>query len=178
MAVDQTSLPKDLRPLNLNRTSALRPPGPSNSSSPPSNPRSEPPVPLPLPSGRPLRSAGLAVIVEEGEVPLQLRREDPPPAERRRPRYVGGQTRIVSVRRDVSFREIVRKMTDVYGGGGGGHRQAVAIKYQLPDEDLDALVSVSGAEDLENMMEEYEKLPPSPSSASSSSRPNQIRPSL
>ncbi|KAL9151954.1 hypothetical protein ABFS82_11G086000 [Erythranthe guttata] len=36
--------------------------------------------------------------------------------------------------------------------------QSVVIKYQLPDEDLDALVSVSCPDDLENMMDEYEKL--------------------
>ncbi|KAF8033861.1 hypothetical protein BT93_C0203 [Corymbia citriodora subsp. variegata] len=66
-------------------------------------------------------------------------------------RYVGGQTRIISVRRDVSFNELVQKMADTYG-------QPVVIKYQLPDEDLDALVSVSCPDDLDNMMEEYEKL--------------------
>lgn len=66
-------------------------------------------------------------------------------------RYVGGQTRIISVRRDVSFPELVGKMMDTYG-------QDVVIKYQLPDEDLDALVSVSCPDDLENMMDEYEKL--------------------
>ncbi|XP_021640055.2 uncharacterized protein LOC110635149 isoform X2 [Hevea brasiliensis] len=66
-------------------------------------------------------------------------------------RYVGGQTRIISVRRDVSFNELVQKMVDTYG-------QPVVIKYQLPDEDLDALVSVSCTDDLDNMMDEYEKL--------------------
>eukprot|EP00257_Ricinus_communis_P018678 XP_015577461.1 uncharacterized protein LOC8262865 [Ricinus communis] len=66
-------------------------------------------------------------------------------------RYVGGQTRIIGVRRDVSFNELVQKMMDTYG-------QPVVIKYQLPDEDLDALVSVSCADDLDNMMDEYEKL--------------------
>nr|POE70211.1 serine/threonine-protein kinase ctr1 [Quercus suber] len=66
-------------------------------------------------------------------------------------RYVGGQTRIISVRRDVSFSELMQKMADTYG-------QPVAIKYQLPDEDLDALVSVSCPEDLDNMMDEFEKL--------------------
>ncbi|KAI6682368.1 hypothetical protein NL676_036249 [Syzygium grande] len=66
-------------------------------------------------------------------------------------RYVGGQTRIISVKRDVSFNELVQKMEDTYG-------QPVVIKYQLPDEDLDALVSVSCPDDLDNMMEEYEKL--------------------
>ncbi|KAK8595716.1 hypothetical protein V6N13_000411 [Hibiscus sabdariffa] len=66
-------------------------------------------------------------------------------------RYVGGQTRIISVRRDVSFDEFVRKMVDAYG-------QSVVIKYQLPDEDLDALVSISCSDDLDNMMDEYEKV--------------------
>jgi len=66
-------------------------------------------------------------------------------------RYVGGQTRIISVKRSVTFGELAQKMTDTYG-------QPVVIKYQLPDEDLDALVSVSCPDDLDNMMEEYEKL--------------------
>jgi tRNA A-37 threonylcarbamoyl transferase component Bud32 len=66
-------------------------------------------------------------------------------------RYVGGQTRIISVKKDVTFNELVRKMTDTYG-------QNVIIKYQLPDEDLDALVLVSCPDDLDNMMDEYEKL--------------------
>ncbi|TYK03642.1 PB1 domain-containing protein/Pkinase_Tyr domain-containing protein [Cucumis melo var. makuwa] len=66
-------------------------------------------------------------------------------------RYIGGQTRIISVRRDVTFNELERKMADTCG-------QAVVIKYQLPDEDLDALISVSCPDDLDNMMDEYEKL--------------------
>ncbi|XP_022729247.1 uncharacterized protein LOC111284678 isoform X2 [Durio zibethinus] len=66
-------------------------------------------------------------------------------------RYVGGQTRIISLRRDVSFNEFVQKMVDAYG-------QPVVIKYQLPDEDLDALVSISCSDDLDNMMDEYEKV--------------------
>ncbi|KAK4757577.1 hypothetical protein SAY87_018878 [Trapa incisa] len=66
-------------------------------------------------------------------------------------RYVGGQTRIISVKKDVSFNELVQKMVETYG-------QSVVIKYQLPDEDLDALVSVSCPEDLDNMMDEYDKL--------------------
>ncbi|KAK7304752.1 hypothetical protein VNO77_42639 [Canavalia gladiata] len=66
-------------------------------------------------------------------------------------RYVGGQTRIISVKRDVSFNDLEQKMVATFG-------QPVVIKYQLPDEDLDALVSVSCPDDLENMMEEYERL--------------------
>ncbi|XP_045832444.1 uncharacterized protein LOC123923757 isoform X2 [Trifolium pratense] len=66
-------------------------------------------------------------------------------------RYVGGQTRIISVRKDVSFNDLVQKMVDTYG-------QPVVIKYQLPEEDLDALVSIACPDDVENMMEEYGKL--------------------
>ncbi|CAI8610455.1 unnamed protein product [Vicia faba] len=66
-------------------------------------------------------------------------------------RYVGGQTRIISVKKDVSYDDLVLKMVDTYG-------QPVVIKYQLPEEDLDALVSVACPDDVENMMEEYGKL--------------------
>ncbi|KAI5416027.1 uncharacterized protein LOC127073445 isoform X2 [Lathyrus oleraceus] len=66
-------------------------------------------------------------------------------------RYVGGQTRIISVKKDVSYNDLVLKMVDTYG-------QPVVIKYQLPEEDLDALVSVACPDDVENMMEEYGKL--------------------
>lgn len=66
-------------------------------------------------------------------------------------RYVGGHTRIIALRKDASFQELKRKMFDVFGG-------PAILKYQLPDEDLDALVTVSCPEDLENMMEEYDKL--------------------
>ncbi|CAM6008697.1 unnamed protein product [Sphagnum balticum] len=66
-------------------------------------------------------------------------------------RYVGGETRIITVNRDISYAELVFKVTEICG-------YALTLKYQLPDEDLDALVSVSSDEDLENMMEEYDKL--------------------
>ncbi|KAH9288567.1 hypothetical protein KI387_032684, partial [Taxus chinensis] len=66
-------------------------------------------------------------------------------------RYVGGETRIITVNKDIAYEELMQKITEVYG-------QALILKYQLPGEDLDALVSVSSDEDLENMMEEYDKL--------------------
>ncbi|KAJ7540790.1 hypothetical protein O6H91_10G031000 [Diphasiastrum complanatum] len=66
-------------------------------------------------------------------------------------RYVGGETRIVAVHRDIRYQELMLKMTELYG-------VALTLKYQLPGEDLDALVSVSSDEDLENMMEEYDRL--------------------
>lgn len=66
-------------------------------------------------------------------------------------RYVGGDTRIVSVSRHISFSDLSSKLSRQFG-------VAMAIKYQLPSEDLDALVSVTSEEDLENMMEEYDRL--------------------
>ncbi|XP_066369647.1 RAF-like serine/threonine-protein kinase PRAF isoform X1 [Miscanthus floridulus] len=72
-------------------------------------------------------------------------------------RYVGGQTRLISVPRAASFGELLRKVEAVdeaSASSGGG----VLVRYQLPGEDLDSLISVSGPEDYDNMMEEYEKL--------------------
>ncbi|KAI3408724.1 Protein kinase domain-containing protein, partial [Psidium guajava] len=66
-------------------------------------------------------------------------------------RYVGGDTRIVRIGKDILWQELVEKMLTIYG-------QAHVIKYQLPGEDLDALVSVSSDEDLQNMMEECKEL--------------------
>lgn len=66
-------------------------------------------------------------------------------------RYVGGETRIVTAHRGIAFTELMQKMMQIYG-------QDLLLKYQLPDQDLDALVSVSCDEDLENMLDEYERL--------------------
>ncbi|PWA57552.1 hypothetical protein CTI12_AA410620 [Artemisia annua] len=62
-------------------------------------------------------------------------------------RYVGGNTRIIRIRRDIFWQELRQKMLEIY-------IETYAVKYQLPGEDLDALVSVSSDEDLQNMMEE------------------------
>ncbi|KAF4350017.1 hypothetical protein F8388_017595 [Cannabis sativa] len=66
-------------------------------------------------------------------------------------RYVGGETRIVRIRKDISWQELTQKIFSIYN-------QTSIIKYQLPGEDLDALVSVSCDEDLQNMMEECSDL--------------------
>lgn len=66
-------------------------------------------------------------------------------------RYVGGETRIVSVPRDITYEELMGRMKELY-------ESAVLLKYQQPDEDLDALVSVVNDDDVTNMMEEYDKL--------------------
>jgi PB1 domain len=62
-------------------------------------------------------------------------------------RYVGGETHIVRINCNISFQELKRKTTAIYN-------LPHTIKYQLPGEDLDALISVSNDEDLRNMMEE------------------------
>ncbi|KAJ0800347.1 putative protein kinase TKL-Pl-6 family [Helianthus annuus] len=66
-------------------------------------------------------------------------------------RYVGGETRIVSVPRDIGYDELMEKMKKLFDG-------AAVLKYQQPDEDLDALVSVVNDDYVVNMVEEYEKL--------------------
>ncbi|XP_072977427.1 uncharacterized protein [Typha angustifolia] len=66
-------------------------------------------------------------------------------------RYVGGETRIVTVPRDISYADLLARMRELFDG-------IDVIKYQQPDEDLDALVSVVNDDDVMNMMEEYDKL--------------------
>jgi hypothetical protein len=63
--------------------------------------------------------------------------------------YVGGHTRIISVPKDIPFADLITRLADVTGGG------PIVLKCHLPNEDLDALISVSCAEDLDNMMDEY-----------------------
>ncbi|XP_073224206.1 uncharacterized protein [Cicer arietinum] len=66
-------------------------------------------------------------------------------------RYVGGETRIISIRKNITHEELTRKTSDICN-------QTHIIKYQLPGEDLDALISVCSDEDLHHMIEEYEEL--------------------
>ncbi|KAG8372740.1 hypothetical protein BUALT_Bualt12G0098200 [Buddleja alternifolia] len=66
-------------------------------------------------------------------------------------RYVGGDTKIISIRRNLNYSELVKKTAAICN-------QHHTIKYQLPGEDLDALISVSSDEDLHHMIEEYHDL--------------------
>ncbi|XP_073299724.1 uncharacterized protein [Primulina huaijiensis] len=66
-------------------------------------------------------------------------------------RYVGGETKILSIRKNITYVELMRKTSGICN-------QAHTIKYQLPGEDLDALISVSSDEDLHHMIEEYHDL--------------------
>lgn len=69
--------------------------------------------------------------------------------------YVGGDTRIVVVDRSASLTELIGRLTKTLSGGSGA---GFVLKYQLPSEDLDSLISVTTDEDLENMVEEYDRL--------------------
>ncbi|XWS14873.1 hypothetical protein CRYUN_Cryun35bG0046400 [Craigia yunnanensis] len=67
--------------------------------------------------------------------------------------YVGGDTKILAVDCNIKFSAIMAKLTSLYGGDS-----EVCLKYQLPGEDLDSLISVTNDEDLEHMMLEYDRL--------------------
>ncbi|GER54968.1 octicosapeptide/Phox/Bem1p family protein [Striga asiatica] len=62
-------------------------------------------------------------------------------------KYVGGETRVISVPIDISFQELMKKVCYKIDG-------QMRLKYQLRSEDLDALVSVKSDEDLRHMLDE------------------------
>ncbi|KAJ0963696.1 hypothetical protein J5N97_028818 [Dioscorea zingiberensis] len=66
--------------------------------------------------------------------------------------YVGGDTKILAVDRTVRFPAVLSRLSSISGS------EDLCLKYQLPGEDLDALVSVTNDEDLEHMMLEYDRL--------------------
>ncbi|KAK9077245.1 hypothetical protein SSX86_005582 [Deinandra increscens subsp. villosa] len=65
--------------------------------------------------------------------------------------YIGGETKILSVDRSIKFSVLLAKLTALCDVD-------VCFKYQLPGEDLDALISVTNDEDLDHMMNEYDRL--------------------
>ncbi|XP_011030231.1 PREDICTED: uncharacterized protein LOC105129736 [Populus euphratica] len=66
--------------------------------------------------------------------------------------YIGGETKILAVDRNLKFPVMISKLSALCGDTD------VAFKYQLPGEDLDALISVTNDDDLEHMMHEYDRL--------------------
>ncbi|TMX02173.1 hypothetical protein EJD97_022477 [Solanum chilense] len=66
-------------------------------------------------------------------------------------RYYGGETRVLSVDRSISFTELLVKLGEMCGS-------SVSLRCQLPNEDLDALVSITSDEDLANLIEEYDRV--------------------
>ncbi|KAL1216464.1 Protein PAL OF QUIRKY [Cardamine amara subsp. amara] len=65
-------------------------------------------------------------------------------------RYQGGDTRVLSVSRSISFTELAKKLSEICGV------TVSTLRCQLPTDDLDALVTVTSDEDLANLMEEYD----------------------
>lgn len=99
--------------------------------------------------------------------------------------YVGGDTKIITVDRNIKFSAIMAKLSSLCNGNVD-----IIFKYQLPGEDLDALISVTNDEDLEHMMAEYDQclrasakparlrlflFPPNPS-ASANFGPSNLKP--
>ncbi|KAL2547040.1 putative Octicosapeptide/Phox/Bem1p family protein isoform 1 [Forsythia ovata] len=66
-------------------------------------------------------------------------------------RYQGGETRVLSVDRSISYAELVVKLGEMCG------TSSMSLRCQLPKEDLDALVSITSDEDLANLIEEYDR---------------------
>ncbi|XP_010441261.1 PREDICTED: uncharacterized protein LOC104724468 [Camelina sativa] len=65
-------------------------------------------------------------------------------------KYVGGETRVIAVSPDISFSELMKRLTAIT-------ENDVVLKYQIIPEDLDALVSVKSDEDVKHMIEEYNR---------------------
>ncbi|KAK1268740.1 hypothetical protein QJS04_geneDACA006461 [Acorus gramineus] len=67
--------------------------------------------------------------------------------------YFGGETKILAVDRSARFSVVLSKLSSLCG-----NPDLTFFKYQLPGEDLDALISVTNDEDLEHMMMEYDRV--------------------
>nr|GMC59963.1 uncharacterized protein LOC109168531 [Ipomoea batatas] len=83
--------------------------------------------------------------------------------------YVGGETRVVAVDRRntaASLSPLIAHLSRVLYNSRPFH-----LKYQLPNEELDSLVSVTTDEDFQNMLEEYDRI----SSSASAATPSRIR---
>ncbi|XP_052176164.1 uncharacterized protein LOC127790625 [Diospyros lotus] len=71
--------------------------------------------------------------------------------------YVGGDTRMVVMERSSSLADLSARLSHTLLDG-----RKFTLKYQLPTEDLDSLISVATDEDLQNMIEEYDRISLSP----------------
>ncbi|KAF3788966.1 hypothetical protein EJ110_NYTH19900 [Nymphaea thermarum] len=71
--------------------------------------------------------------------------------------YLGGETRIVVADRHASLADLTARLSRLLLAG-----RPFSLKYQLPHEDLDSLISVTTDDDLDNMIEEYDRCASSP----------------
>jgi hypothetical protein len=67
--------------------------------------------------------------------------------------YVNGETKILSLERPLRFADFAARLAALLPSTGD-----FCVKYQLPGEDLDALVSLTNDEDLEHLVLEYDRL--------------------
>ncbi|KAK8567746.1 hypothetical protein V6N13_105699 [Hibiscus sabdariffa] len=79
--------------------------------------------------------------------------------------YIGGDTRMVVVDRHTSLVSLQRRLSVSLL-----HGRPFTLKYQLPSEDLDSLISVTTDEDVENMIDEYDRICSQTMSSNKSSR--------
>ncbi|XVE63915.1 hypothetical protein DITRI_Ditri07aG0059400 [Diplodiscus trichospermus] len=79
-------------------------------------------------------------------------------------RYIGGLTRVLSIDRSISFTELMVKLVEFCG-------YSVTLRCQLPNGDLDTLISIKSDDDLANVIEEYDEA----ALTSISSAPSKIR---
>ncbi|KAM7471116.1 hypothetical protein LguiA_009299 [Lonicera macranthoides] len=77
--------------------------------------------------------------------------------------YVGGDTRIVVVDRHSSLSSLLSRLARTLF-----HGRQFTLKYQLPDDDLDSLISVTTDDDFLNMIDEYDR-------TVTSSKPSRLR---
>uniref|UniRef100_A0A803M492 PB1 domain-containing protein n=1 Tax=Chenopodium quinoa TaxID=63459 RepID=A0A803M492_CHEQI len=70
--------------------------------------------------------------------------------------YAGGETRIISIPRNssLSLSSLFSHIAKSFFNGSLNF----LLKYQLPNHDLDSLISISSDEDLFNMVDEYDRL--------------------
>ncbi|KDP35020.1 hypothetical protein JCGZ_09308 [Jatropha curcas] len=81
--------------------------------------------------------------------------------------YVGGDTRIVVVDRHTTLSSLSTRLSNTLLNG-----RPFTLKYQLPSEDLDSLISVTTDEDLDNMIDEYDR---TNSNAANAAKPSRLR---
>ncbi|KAG7032060.1 hypothetical protein SDJN02_06103, partial [Cucurbita argyrosperma subsp. argyrosperma] len=82
--------------------------------------------------------------------------------------YVCGETRIVVVDRHTSLSDLTARLSKTLLNG-----RPFTLKYQLPNEDLDSLISVTTDEDLENMIDEYDRT--ASNSSNPAAKPSRLR---
>jgi hypothetical protein len=103
-----------------------------------------PPLPVPVPAPPP--PAKVRLMVSYGG------RIQPRPHDNQLS-YVNGDTKILSIERPLRYADFAARLAALAGSRGD-----ISVKYQLPGEDLDALVSVTNDEDLEHLVLEYDRL--------------------